>query len=85
MKPSLKSHPNSNLNIGCVTIKDGSPEFSRSGVWSEIFLVRACTMVKGYFSSHSVVTRIRLSFSKVELAKLFAHVYFLLNNLFPSS
>jgi hypothetical protein len=29
MKPSLKSHPNSNLNIGCVAMRDDSPEFSR--------------------------------------------------------
>jgi hypothetical protein len=76
LSPSLRSHPNSNLNIGCVAIKDGSPEFRRSGVWSKISLVRACTVVKGYFPSHSVVTRTRSTFSKVGIAKLFAHVYF---------
>jgi hypothetical protein len=72
MKPSLKSHPNSNLNIGCVAISNGSPELSRRGIWSETSLVRAHTMVSGIFSSHSVVTTTRSSFSKVGLAKLFA-------------
>jgi hypothetical protein len=32
MKPSRRSHPNSNLNIGCVAAKDESPEFSNKGV-----------------------------------------------------
>jgi hypothetical protein len=77
MKPSLRSHPNSNLNIGCVDVRDDSPEVSRRGVWSDISLVRAYTVVSGNFSSHSVVMRTRSSFSKVGLARLFVHVYFL--------
>jgi hypothetical protein len=80
IKSSLSSHPNSHLNIGCVAVKDDSPVFRRRGVWFETPLVRARTVVRGYFSSHSVVTRMRSSFSKVGLAKLFAHVYFLLDN-----
>jgi hypothetical protein len=34
-------------------------------------------MVKGYFSSHSVVTSTQSNFSKVGVERLFAHVYFL--------
>jgi hypothetical protein len=56
IKPSLNSHPNSNLNIGCVAISDGSPEFIKWGVWSDTSLVRARTVVSGNFSSHSMVT-----------------------------
>jgi hypothetical protein len=78
IKPTLMSHPNSNLNIGCVAISDGSPKFSRRGVWSNTSLVRARTVVSGNFSSHSVVIRTRSNFSKVGLGKLFAHVYDLL-------
>jgi hypothetical protein len=35
--------------------------------------------LKGNFSSHSVVIRIQSNFSKVGVAKLLAHVYFLLD------
>jgi hypothetical protein len=77
MKSSFRSHPNSNLNKDCVAIKDDSPEFNSRGVWSDTFLVRACTVVSGYFSSHSIVIRIQSSFLKAGVAKLFAHVYFL--------
>jgi hypothetical protein len=38
---SLRSQPNSNLNIGCMTTCDGSPEFNNRGVWSDTSLVRA--------------------------------------------
>jgi hypothetical protein len=77
MKMSLKSHPNSNLNIGCVVIRDDSPEFSRRVVWSDTSLVSAQTVVNGYFSSHTVVMRARSNFSYAGLAKLLAHVYVL--------
>jgi hypothetical protein len=46
-------------------------------VWSDTSLVRAWTVINGNFSSHYVVIRTLSSFSKVGLAKLFAHVYFL--------
>jgi hypothetical protein len=32
MNLSLRSHPNSNLNIGCVAIRAKPPEFSNRGV-----------------------------------------------------
>jgi hypothetical protein len=77
--PVLNSHPNSNLNKGCVLVDVGSPEFNRRGVWSYISLVDTQTMVKGIFSSHSVVIMIQSSVSNVGVAKLFAHMYFLLD------
>jgi hypothetical protein len=72
MNPSLRSHHNSNLNIGCVTICDSSSDTS---------LVRARTMVKENSSSHYIVISIRYNFSKVGVAKLFTYVYFLLDML----
>jgi hypothetical protein len=63
--PSLNSYPNSNLNKGCVLVDVCSPEFSKREVWSDISLVNTRTEVKGNFSSHSMVIRIRLSLSNV--------------------
>jgi hypothetical protein len=72
-KPSRKSHPNSNLNIGgfdCIVL---SLEFSNNEVWSDISLDMAITIVVGYFSSHSILTKILSNFSKVEVCRELAH------------
>jgi hypothetical protein len=64
---------------GCVHVDDVSLEFSSRGLSLDKPLVRACTVVKEHFSSHSIVTKIRSNFSKVGTAMLFVHVNFLLN------
>jgi hypothetical protein len=79
MKPSLSSHPHLNLNKGSRLLVLVSPEFNKSGVWSEITLGKARTVVSGYFSSHSVVTNTRSNFSKIRDDRLLAQVYFLLD------
>jgi hypothetical protein len=74
-KPFRKSHPNSNLNIGgpdCIVL---SLEFSNNGVWCDISLDKAITVVVGYFSSLFVLTKILSNFSKVGVCQELAHVY----------
>jgi len=44
-KPSLSSQPNSNLEVGIEPLMEESPIFKNKGVWSEISLVKAWTMV----------------------------------------
>jgi hypothetical protein len=72
MKPSLSSHPHSNLNKDVLLMVLVSPEFNRRGVWSKITLGSACTVDNGNFSSHSVDTNTRSNLSKVGVDKLFA-------------
>jgi hypothetical protein len=53
------------------------PDLSKRGVGSDIPLGKAWTIDKENFSSHSVVNKIRSSFSNVGTVMLFAQVYFL--------
>jgi hypothetical protein len=72
-RPSLNSHASLNLNplaFGC----DGVPVSSKSGAWSEIPLESALTITCGYLSSHSTLTKILSSFSKVGVCRLLAQV-----------
>ena len=75
-KSSLASHPNSNLKRGVLPLWDAWFVSNKSGVWSEISLVKASTVDKGNFYSQSVLTRILSSLSKVGCSAEFAQVNF---------
>ena len=74
------SHPNSNLNRGVFPLWAAWFVSNKSGVWSEISLVKASTVDSGNFCSQSVLTRILSSRLKVGHSAELAHVNFLPDN-----
>jgi hypothetical protein len=72
-KPSINIYASSNLNplaFGC----DDVPISSKNGAWSEIPLESALTITCGYLSSHSTLSKILSSFSKVGVRRLLTQV-----------
>jgi hypothetical protein len=78
-KPSLVSHPLSNLKVGCLFWCVDDPVFMMSGVWSERFLSQDSTVTNGYLCSHSVLTITMSNFSYVGLSPGPAHAYYRLD------
>jgi hypothetical protein len=58
-KGTPRAVPDTNLNNGCLLEWVPFPVLISNGVWSEISLFTARTVVRGNFSSHSVEIKIR--------------------------